>query len=89
MIVQTALTVAVTMYKPKDAKAPRDERDRLIDLRATRCAYAGLATGLAFAIFFAGFDPPIVFNANALLFILVVSEALRNAGQIFQYRRGA
>ncbi len=89
VIVQTALTVAVTMYKPKDAKAPRDERDRLIDLRATRCAYAGLATGLAFAIFFAGFDPPIVFNANALLFILVVSEALRNAGQIFQYRRGA
>jgi len=89
VIVQTALTVAVSIFKPKDAKAPRDERDRLIDLRATRCAYAGLATSVAFAIFFAGFNPPILFNANALLFILVVAEALRNASQIIQYRRGA
>jgi hypothetical protein len=88
VVVQTALTVAVAIYKPADAKAPRDERDRLIDLRATRCAYAGLATSVAFAVFFAAFNPPIVFNANALLFILVVSEALRNAGQIVQYRRG-
>ncbi len=27
VIVQTALTIAVAIYKPKDAKAPRDERD--------------------------------------------------------------
>jgi len=89
VIVQTALIVAVAIYKPKDAKTPRDERDRIIDLRATRCAYAGLATSVAVAIFFAGFNPPILFNANALLFVLVVSEALRNASQILQYRRGA
>lgn len=89
VIVQTVLTILVAIYKPKDARAPRDERDRLIELRATRCAYAGLATAMAFAIFFAGFDPPILFNANALLFILVVAEALRNASQIIQYRRGA
>jgi len=89
VIVQAVLNIAVAIYKPKEAKAPRDERERLIDLRSTRCAYAGLATGVAFAIFFAGFNPPIVFNANALLFILVVSEALRNASQIIQYRRGA
>ncbi|HTS26099.1 MAG TPA: hypothetical protein VMH81_09495 [Bryobacteraceae bacterium] len=89
VIVQTVMTVAVAIYKPKDAKAPRDERDRLIDLRSTRCAYAGLATGVAFAIFFAGFNPPILLNANALLFILVISEALRNTSQIVQYRRGA
>jgi len=89
VIVQTVLNIAVAIYKPKEAKAPRDERERLIDLRSTRCAYAGLATGVAFAIFFAGFNPPIVFNANALLFILVTAEALRNACQIVQYRRGA
>lgn len=89
VIVQVALTVAVAIYKPNDAKEPRDERDRLIGLRATRFAYATLATSVAFAIFFACFNPPIRFNVNALLFILVVSEALRNASQIFQYRRGA
>ncbi|HEY1342488.1 MAG TPA: hypothetical protein VGF59_33520 [Bryobacteraceae bacterium] len=89
VVVQTTLTVAVAIYKPKEAKAPRDERDKLIDLKSTRCAYAGLATSVALAIFFAGFNPPVLFNANALLFILVVSEALRNASQIIQYRRGA
>ena len=32
---------------------------------------------------------PIVFNTNALLFILVATEILRAASQIVQYRRGA
>lgn len=89
VVVQVALTIAVAIFAPKEAKAPRDERDRLIDLRATRFAYAALATSVAFACFFAGFNPPILFNANALLFILVVAEILRSGCQIVQYRRGA
>ena len=52
------------------------ERDRLIDLKAARAAYSGLATGIACACLFAGFDPPIIFNANALLFVLVTAEII-------------
>jgi hypothetical protein len=89
VIVQVVLTIAVSVYSPKEAKAPRDERDKLIELRAMRFAYAGLATGIAFACFFGAFDPPIVFNTNALLFILVTAEIMRAACQIVQYRRGA
>jgi hypothetical protein len=89
VIIQVALTVAVAIFAPKDAQAPRDERDRLIDLRATRFAYAALATSVALACFFGGFQPPIVFNTNALLFVLVVAEILRSGCQIVQYRRGA
>ena len=89
IVVQTVLTIAVAIFAPKDAKAPRDERDRLIGLKATRFAYAALATSVAFACFFAAFNPPIVFNTNALLFILVVAEILRSGCQIVQYRRGA
>lgn len=88
-IVQTVLTVAVAIFAPKEAKAPRDERDKLIDLRASRFAYAGLATGIAFACFFGALTPPIVFNTNALLFILVTAEIMRSGCQIIQYRRGA
>ena len=88
VIVQTVLTVAVAVYRPADAKAPCDERDKLIQLRAMRVAYSGLATSVAFACFFGALDPPIVFNTNALLFILVAAELLRNACQIIQYRRG-
>jgi len=88
-VVQTALTVAVAIVKPGEAKAPRDERENLIDLRATRFAYAALAGSVACACFFGAFTPPIIFNTNALLFVLVVAEILRSGCQIVQYRRGA
>jgi hypothetical protein len=89
VIVQVVLNIAVAVFTPSEAQAPRDERDKLIELRAMRVAYCGLATAIALAIFFAGFDPPILFNANALLFILVTTEIMRAACQIIQYRRGA
>lgn len=89
VVVQIVLTVAVAIFKPSEAKAPRDERDKLIELRAMRVAYAGLATSIALACFFGAFNPPILFNTNALLFILVTAEIMRSACQIVQYRRGA
>lgn len=89
VIVQIVLTSAVAVFSPKEANAPPDERDKLIELRAMRVAYAGLSTGIALACFFGAFTPPIVFNTNSLFFILVTAEILRSAGQIIQYRRGA
>ena len=89
VVVQVVLTVAAAIFAPRDAKAPRDERDRLISLRATRVAYSGLATSVVFACFFAAFNPPILFNTNAWLFILVASELLRYSCVIIQYRRQA
>jgi len=87
--VQVLLLVVIAIFAPNDARAPRDERDRLIELRATRVAYAGLATAVVFACFFAAFTPPIIFGTNSLLFILVTCEMLRMACQIIQYRRQA
>ena len=87
--VQVALTALAAVVAPRDAKIPRDERDRLIELRAARVAYSGLATGIAFACFFGAFTPPIIFNTNALLFVLVTSELLRCGSMIIQYRRCA
>lgn len=87
VIVQVVLTTAAAVFAPKEASAPRDERDRLIELRATQFAYAGLATGIACACCFGALDPPIVFDTNALLFVLVTAELMRSACQIVQYRR--
>jgi hypothetical protein len=87
--VQVVLTVAAAIVTPKEAKAHRDEREKLIELRATRIAYSCLATSVAFACFFGAFDPPIVFNTNVLLFVLVTAEVLRSSCQIIQYRRSA
>lgn len=89
VVLQTVLTVAVAIYSPKEAKAPCDERDKLIELRSMRVAYAGLATSVAMACFFGAMSPPIIFNTNSLLFILVTTEIMRSGCQIIQYRRGA
>ena len=89
VVVQVVLTIAVAITAPKEAKAPRDEREKLIELKATRIAYSGLATGIALACFFGAFDPPMVFNTNALLIILVTAEVLRSSCQIIEYRRSA
>jgi len=89
VVVQVVLTIAAAIVTPKEAKAPRDEREKLIDLKATRIAYSGLATSVALACFFGAFDPPIVFNTNALLFVLVTAEVLRSSCQVIQYRRSA
>lgn len=51
VVVQVVLTVAVAVFTPKEARAPRDERDKVIELRAMRVAYAGLSTGVALACF--------------------------------------
>ena len=89
VVVQSVVTIAVAIFAPKDAHAPLDEREKLIDLKATRFAYSVLAGSVACACFFGGFEPPIVFSANALLFMLVAAEVLRSGSQIVLYRRGA
>jgi hypothetical protein len=89
VVVQVVLTVAAAIVTPKEANMPRDEREKLIELKATQTAYSGLATGVAFACLFGAFDPPLVFNTNALLFVLVTAEVLRSSCQIIQYQRSA
>lgn len=89
IVAQIALHIVIAIAAPKDAKAPRDEREKLIELKASRFAYSGLATAVAMACFFGALDPPIVFNTNALLFVLVTAELMRSGSQIIQYRRSA
>jgi hypothetical protein len=89
IIVQIVLTIVVAIFAPREAQAPRDERDRLIELRATQVAYALLTFCIVSACLLTAFVPPILFNTNVLLFTLVMAELLRSASQIFQYRRGA
>ena len=87
--VQIVLHVAVAIRKPREAQAPRDEREKLIALKATRIGYAGLASGVVVACFLGALNPPILFSTNSLLFVLVASEVLRAASQVAYFRLGA
>jgi hypothetical protein len=89
IVVQVVLTISVAIFAPKEADAPRDERDKLIGLRATQVAYVLLVSCIACACFMPPFAPQIPFNPNTLLLVLVIAELLRSASEIFQYRVGA
>lgn len=89
VVIQIILNVALAVYRPGEAQAAADERERLIDLKASRIAYFGLVTGVLVACVFGLLTPPTLFTTNSLLFILVVCEVLRAGCQIVFYRLGA
>jgi hypothetical protein len=69
-----------------DARGPQDERERLIDLRATTSAFYVLqvaAMSAAVTVYF--FDKTLM--AHAVILALAVSELARHGGIILGYRR--
>jgi hypothetical protein len=88
VVVQIVLTVAIAIAGPKEAQAPRDERERLIGLKSARVAFYVLSSLVVTVCFYAAFFPSSFYITNALLFSLVVSEIVRNASLIAYYRTG-
>ncbi|HWA03493.1 MAG TPA: hypothetical protein VG819_08195 [Rhizomicrobium sp.] len=82
------LHVAVAILAPRDANAPRDEREKLIALKGARAAYFVLAATAVAAIWeiIVGLDTFLL--ANVLFFGLVAAEVVQNGIQILHYRRG-
>src|SRR5688572_26525113 len=51
VVLEIVLHVAITVQSPRDARAPKDERENLIDLKATRSAFYVLFGGALLSIF--------------------------------------
>ena len=88
MIAQLVVRLAVTAFAPKEAKAPPDEREKLIEMKGRRFSYAVLAWAVRIICFVGIANPSLFFNANTLLFSLMISEVLGVGYQIVQFRRG-
>ena len=104
VLLQIVLTVAIAVWSPKDADAPADERERLIEFRSASQAYHVLSVLLVVAVLGApalvlyhahrfGTDPGLAATvmpmANGVLLALVLAEVCRSASQIVQFRRDA
>ncbi len=89
VIVQVVLHILVAVWTPRDADAPMDERERLIDLKAANVAHFVLIGGVLAACVQIGMNMPAFYTANTLFFYLVLSEVVRSATAIFHFRRGA
>jgi hypothetical protein len=103
VLLQIVLMIVIAVLSPKDADAPADERERLIEFRSTTIAYHVLTVTLVVAVLGApalslyhGLKAGIAPNlgsaaipmANGVLLALVIAEIAKYVSQLVQYRRG-
>lgn len=76
--------LAAAFNKPEN----EDERDKLIELKATRVKAFLLAAGIVIAILASLKMENLFYTINLLILFLVISEVTEKAVQIFYYRKG-
>lgn len=89
VIVQVFLTIVVAVVRPKDAKAPIDEREKLISLKATRNAFHVVMIGTICTCTAIALGAPAFYTVNALLLSIILAELTRYSGHILYYRHCA
>lgn len=88
VIVVTLAHIVVAVRAPKEAQAPKDERERQISLRATAISayvYAFLSLSSIFTIHFGANQ----FGVGYLVFLSFIAAEIVNYGlRVFFFRRG-
>jgi hypothetical protein len=88
---EIGLHVAIAIQSPKDARTPKDERERLIDLRASRVAFYALLAGtllsIALGFHFPGANRFLM--GNLMMGAIIAALLVRFGTQIVLYRRDA
>jgi hypothetical protein len=87
VLLEVVLHILAAIRAPSDAKAPQDERDRFINLKATRIAFYVLVSGAFVSIgtVHVGAGPGLL--ANAVLCAIWLAELTRLGSQVYLYRR--
>ena len=84
---EIVLHAIIVMQSPRDARAPKDERERLIDLKAMRVAFFVLMTGALLVIVMVHFPVDRLQILQALLLAVVVAELTMLGARLVYYRR--
>jgi len=88
IVLEVVLHVAIAVQSPRDARAPRDERENLIDLRATRFAFYVLFAGVMMSILSLHYPISVWVLSQLVLFSVVAAEVVKFGSQIVFFRRG-
>jgi hypothetical protein len=94
VVLQLILNLAASLMNPKDARTPRDERDRMIHARSHIVGYYVLMFGIASVLVtthvpvHAGFGDLIVNTVNLGVLVMVIAAFSVAVSQIIMYRRG-
>jgi len=94
IIAEVVLHLVIATQSPRDARTPKDEREQLIEFKATRTAFYVLlvsAFGSIGTVHLHLNDPDdhLWLMMQAILFSVVFAEAVKFARQIALYRRDA
>lgn len=89
VIVAVILNVTLALLTPKQASAPADERETMIDLKAERIASYTLSFGVVCLIGALLMDWNAILVAVLLQASLVIAELVKASAQIVYFRRGA
>ena len=87
IVIEVVAHIVLYVRFPKDARTPKDERERLIDLRATRLAAYVYVIGTFVAIL-AGSHASGLATGVWVLFAFVIAEVVNYTARIVYYRRG-
>lgn len=88
-VLQAGLHIVAAVLSPKEAQAPRDERERLIDARAHTFGYYVLVTGVLALAVPGHLGHDVIDLMNFALLAVVVATLAVTVAQIVMYRRGA
>ena len=87
IVAEIAVRAVLRIRHPKEARAPRDERERLIELRARGIAYYVLLVAALASIGSIHLSTNPYALAQHVLLALVVAELTRLGGQLVLFRR--
>jgi hypothetical protein len=90
IVLQVALHVIAAILNPADARTPRDEREKLIQLRSHTVGYYVMMVGMV-GVVVATHIPGLTFMTTVYLGVLtmVVAAIVVAVAQIIMFRRGA
>lgn len=91
LLIEAIAWVVLHLRNPKDARTPRDERERLIDLKAARIAFWVYGVGSLAGIFVMlhHVSGGSVGVAMSVVIAFVLAQMVRHAAIIIYHRRGA
>jgi cytochrome b561 len=87
-LLQVLLRLIIRWQAPKDARTPKDEREQLIDLKASRIGFYSLVAGVLLAMLAVHVHGNPWSGLHTMMLAVLVAWAIKFASEIVYYRRG-
>jgi len=88
VVVEIVLRVALRIRSPREARTPRDEREQLIELHATRIAFRVLVAAALLTIGSAHLGVRMGDLMQAMMLSVILALLVKFASEVVLFRRG-